>query len=605
MGIPPIALGVSQDSTSIPATTPPFLPPPGGGGDPTSAINDQSKKILAAIAQATSRKQAANTAVPMALPQGGDYKASQQIGMNTANPHAWGAERFMGGVAENIKTFVAKKKQDQLLKAEGDWTYLQAALNEKFAAEQSGDPEQVKAAEAKLQSILGDDKKLKNMAKALNQDWLNPEKTTVYGEALKNVAAKGEQKAGAMNGLTQMFKKLIGQNQQMKVQLSEQQRAQMAKEIEAKAPVTTGATTPADLAKEAEAVANLAYAQKQLRDTPDKFEIKPIVDPEDKEGKRQILVAYDKNNPRKPYIEIKSESGEKAQKGGKEFANEGKLEIVAGVPTGRVMHGGRYLAPGQTGYTDKDKEAVNLGMNAYGLSEKDKERLAKLRGSSYAFNKALYTPVGVIDQESGLVGYASMMDLVRNPDKYAPPAEAEKISARESVHGSLKVNFKALTDSVKALPNGLDTKTQAIVALGLRSDDPGFFDTLIVNKIKEGASDETLRYLTNIKVMHEDILVLRTVGGMGQGSDMMRQAMIRTIPGAGTSSVKEALMQLEGAQRTSEALFEGRPKAGPMGGSGHGAAGGTVKMKAPDGTVKPVPTDQVDHYKKLGATVVP
>ena len=32
--------------------------------------------------------------------------------------------------------------------------------------------------------------------------------------------------------------------------------------------------------------------------------------------------------------------------------------------------------------------------------------------------------------------------------------------------------------------------------------------------------------------------------------------------------------------------------------------GGTVKMKAPDGTVRPVPANQVDHYKKLGATVV-
>lgn len=34
------------------------------------------------------------------------------------------------------------------------------------------------------------------------------------------------------------------------------------------------------------------------------------------------------------------------------------------------------------------------------------------------------------------------------------------------------------------------------------------------------------------------------------------------------------------------------------------AGGGTVNMKAPDGTVRPVPAAQVDHYKKLGATVV-
>lgn len=38
---------------------------------------------------------------------------------------------------------------------------------------------------------------------------------------------------------------------------------------------------------------------------------------------------------------------------------------------------------------------------------------------------------------------------------------------------------------------------------------------------------------------------------------------------------------------------------------GGGPRGGTVNMRAPDGTVKPVPTDQVEHFKSLGATIVP
>ena len=35
-----------------------------------------------------------------------------------------------------------------------------------------------------------------------------------------------------------------------------------------------------------------------------------------------------------------------------------------------------------------------------------------------------------------------------------------------------------------------------------------------------------------------------------------------------------------------------------------GAVGATVKMKAPDGTVRDIPSDQVEHYKSKGATVV-
>jgi len=35
-----------------------------------------------------------------------------------------------------------------------------------------------------------------------------------------------------------------------------------------------------------------------------------------------------------------------------------------------------------------------------------------------------------------------------------------------------------------------------------------------------------------------------------------------------------------------------------------GSASGTIKMRAPDGTIKPVPVDQVEHYKAKGAQVV-
>ena len=40
------------------------------------------------------------------------------------------------------------------------------------------------------------------------------------------------------------------------------------------------------------------------------------------------------------------------------------------------------------------------------------------------------------------------------------------------------------------------------------------------------------------------------------------------------------------------------------GAQAQGGGGGTVKMRAPDGTVKPVPADQVEHYRSLGAVVV-
>jgi len=213
-----------------PGTTPPFQPD----------ANMTAQRILQAIAINQSRKQFGGMPIPAALPQGGDWSGAHNIGMQTGNPNAWGAERFMSGLGAFIRDAVRAKKERQLQSAEGDWTTMQAYMNELYAAQASGDQQGAAAAQKKLDNFFMDDKKLKNMAKALNQDWLNPEKTTVHGEAMKNVAAQGQQKQNAMTGMKNVFRRLIGQNQQMKVQLTEQQRRQMAQEIEAKAPVMPG-----------------------------------------------------------------------------------------------------------------------------------------------------------------------------------------------------------------------------------------------------------------------------------------------------------------------------------------------------------------------------
>lgn len=233
-----------QSGTLANIATPTFAGTPVPGVPQAQQPDQRSAEMLQWLKQLAQRKQMQNTAVPMSIPQGGNAQAAQQIGMNTAWPSAWGKQRLLASIAANIKTGVAKQKENQLLKAEEDWSYLQSSLNELYAAQQSGDQNAIKAAQAKVDVTLQDPKKLKNMAKALNQDWLNPEKTTVYWEALKRVAAKqgqadqqNAQKQQAGQNLKQMFMKLLGQKQQLQMTLDEKER--MAREIEAKAPTTT------------------------------------------------------------------------------------------------------------------------------------------------------------------------------------------------------------------------------------------------------------------------------------------------------------------------------------------------------------------------------
>lgn len=563
---------VAVPGGEVPIATPQFA---GGGApvpsfgqsagtpDPSMQVNNMAKAIMQRLAQAQQRKQFAGTPVPGAVPQRQDPNAGHSIGMNTANPHAWGKQRFAAGVQSMIANAVSDQKQKKLNKAEADWTYMQSGLNELYAAQASGDPKAVAAAQQKVDVVLGDPKKLKEMAKALNQDWLNPEKTTVYGEALKKVTAKAGQdaqtqagKQQAAQGLKGMMQKLMQRQQQP--QLSPEQQKAMSAEIQAKAPTTmAGGTSTKDMLDSAKAIEDLARAEKELRTAPDKFEFKTI---KNSDGSEKI-VAMDKSDPSKPYTEVKSSSGEVAKPGEKKYANDGKLEVVGGIPTGRVMHGGKWVSPGQDSYTAEDKKAVDLGMNAQGLSQKQKEKLVSLRAQESAKDRAAFVFHNVVNKQTGEVGEVSALDMAKNPSMYGGASEQEKISARDSVHESLNTNFKSLSDSLDKLPNGLDTETQALIKQALNEENPGMIETLMVNKLKQGASDELLQYLTNIKLMQEDVMTLRSVGGMGAGSDSMRHAMVQTVPGAGTSSVKEAKMQIAGAKRTSDALFSRRPQS--------------------------------------------
>jgi len=221
--------------------TPPFQPG-GGTPDPSAQVQSMTQRIMQALAQASQRKQFAGQPVHSAVPGQVDPAEARSIGMNTKNPHAWGAQRFMAGLQNSIQNAVSKQKESQLLKAEGDWTYLQSSLNELYAAEASKDPQAIKQAQAKVDVVMSDPKKLKNMAKALNQDWLNPEKTTVYGEALKKVNAKTQEtdakKQQAATGIKAMFQKLLQRQQQP--QLTQEQNVAAGREVQAKAPTTTG-----------------------------------------------------------------------------------------------------------------------------------------------------------------------------------------------------------------------------------------------------------------------------------------------------------------------------------------------------------------------------
>jgi hypothetical protein len=191
------------------------------GGDP----DELKKKLIQVLTQASQQKQMP-TPVPAPVPQ---MPQGQRTGQSVQKGS--GAQAIIPTISGLIQGAVAHQKQKQLATAESDWNNLVSAMN-------SNNPQA-------LSFILTDDKKLKNMAKALNQDWLNPEKTTVYKQALDNVMQQQQKKGQAAEGLKAMFQKLI--HKANNPQLSDQQKMDIAKEIMGRAPVTSPQQDPKEL----------------------------------------------------------------------------------------------------------------------------------------------------------------------------------------------------------------------------------------------------------------------------------------------------------------------------------------------------------------------
>jgi hypothetical protein len=200
-----------------------------------------TKRMLEMIMRTASQRRFAGKPVPAPVPGRQDPYNAPAYMTSGPNPHAWGAQRLLYGIQAMMGNAVAHHKEEKIQKAVADWEYAGDALNEYYAAQAGGDQNALQTAQKKLDVVFGDPKKLKNMAKALNQDWLNPEKTTVYGEALKRVANEeqqtGAKKQQAKTGIQNLFKKLIGQGKPQP-QLTPDEQKRMEQEIISKAPTT-------------------------------------------------------------------------------------------------------------------------------------------------------------------------------------------------------------------------------------------------------------------------------------------------------------------------------------------------------------------------------
>lgn len=529
---------VPYGAPAAPGAAPSVTPPQGSftQGDqatvqPGAQDQDQIKKILQMV---MAQQQKPQLAQPVPAPIS-EPKQPQDTRSNLTN--------FANHFGNTIQTAIANKKKSDLAKAESDWNQLTSIMQ--------SDPQKAQL------WLAQNDKAAKNMAKALNQDWLNPEKTTVYKQALDNVMKTQAAKSKAATGLKDMMKKLIGKATQP--QLTDQQKQQSAQERLSNAPMTTTPTDPLKTMQgETDVMKAYADVTRATTEARDKYTVTATAD-----GK---MLAYDKADP-KNHFYLTDEDGSKISGAVKGTSGTGKVAMIGQVPFGITgIRDGKPVVktPGDPDWTGDDAKTFAAAKAASAQVQSNADHRNQVAAQARAQAYASTREYGVIDSQTGGLAMISPDVINKNPGRYAPASQAIQVKNRSSLFDEIDYTSKQVNQAINDLPDtGFDAKSRAQISAVLRDNDPrSALSTFLSSEAAGTLSDAQVNYLTGLVSLDESAMSLRSLGGMGQGSDSVRNAIVRMLPGTGTPSKKYAQRQMQLFQGEVDQLRKSVPKLG-------------------------------------------
>lgn len=184
----------------------------------------------------------------------------------------------------------------------------------------------------------------------------------------------------------------------------------------------------------------------------------------------------------------------------------------------------------------------------------EQTRLAAARGSAYQQNR----PVNVVMPDGTLrvvsAGRAEAEGLT-------PAAQGVQAMGRnaqiEDIYAGLQTMEGVLNENgvLKWNPGQVGYMQSAF-----RSDDPGAAAAAWQSLVKSGLSPEQMDFVVAMQQLDERIMSLRNVAGMGAGSDQLREAILRTVPGITTGTPALARKQLDALTNEVDNLSMGIPQ---------------------------------------------
>ena len=192
------------------------------------------------------------------------------------------------------------------------------------------------------------------------------------------------------------------------------------------------------------------------------------------------------------------------------------------------------------------ESAIQSNQNKFDqLAQLQKDRMDAY-ASTYAKMRGLVNEYNVIDRTTGEPIMVNANTINANPGRYMAGSLGQQLKNREGIFDEIKYTSGQFDD---ALSHMTDQDFQALpraqIALALKSRDPrSAMSEFMGSEVASTLSPAQVDYVTGLASLSESAMSLRTIAGMGQGSDTLRNAIVAMLPGPGTPSRAYARRQM-------------------------------------------------------------
>jgi hypothetical protein len=197
--------------------------------------------------------------------------------------------------------------------------------------------------------------------------------------------------------------------------------------------------------------------------------------------------------------------------------------------------------------------------------------VADARGRAYGRNR----PVQVLDTWNGNRPITvSAGDAEDNPERYVNATGGTSALSKGSQFEDIHSAVGSMRSAIEKLDRPFTPEQIGKLTLALRSsNDPTVFrnevETMLGTQKLTPAQQDLVVWISQL---HERAMSLRSIAGMGQGSDQLRTAIINTLPGMKSGSKEMMNKQLAAFENQVKLLEKGIPQVKPQG-AGAGKTG--------------------------------